>query len=60
MGLNCCRKIQTSSNKYLEKTDGIFVVYDITDKEYFDKLSRYIKDIDLYAKKNVEKNINRK
>lgn len=48
-------RFRTITKNYYKGGDGILLVYDITDRESFDSMRNWIKQIELYAKPNVIK-----
>jgi len=48
-------RFRTISSTYYRGAHGIIVVYDITNRESFDNVKRWLKEIDKYARENVNK-----
>ena len=52
---NVQERFRTISSTYYRGAHGIIVVYDITNKESFINVKRWLKEIDKYARENVNK-----
>jgi Ras-related protein Rab-1A len=48
-------RFRTISSTYYRGAHGIIVVYDITNRESFNNVKRWLKEIDKYARENVNK-----
>ena len=48
-------RFRTLTKSYYKLANGIILTYDITDKESFDSIRNWIKQIDFYAEKNVKR-----